>query len=210
MNARKYIIVPECRPLWAMRECWGPEFGPLSPTPVPTDIIGKLLLQKGDEAVTILEVTPKAGTKAMRPPVKLTLDNYRKPYEEIAGITETPKVIITEPPKANAPIAPVDVAVKKPDEKLEEVAPEKEEISDEQNDNDSLGDGIDTSDTETVTTPADSEEEGETDTDEVTESTSPKAEHTDPYAGMTKAERRRARREAELKASMGNKEAEGV
>ena len=94
MSARKYIIIPEYRPLYAMALCYGPLHGPLSkPCPTPIDVIGKLLLQSGAEKLTIYEVKADPNNKnKMLPPVLLTLDNYRLPYETIAGMdpSETP------------------------------------------------------------------------------------------------------------------------
>lgn len=81
---RKYIIIPEFRPLWALKKVWGPAKGPLSkPTLVPIDIIGQLLQQTGSDKVTVYEVIPEG--KTFSEPVQLTLENYMKPYEEIIG-----------------------------------------------------------------------------------------------------------------------------
>ena len=53
---RKFILIPEYRPLYAMAKCFGPTHGPLSkPCPTPVDIIGQLLLQKGNDSITIYE-----------------------------------------------------------------------------------------------------------------------------------------------------------
>ena len=101
---RKYILIPEYRPLYAMRRCWGQTHGPLTkPCPVPVDVIGELLSQTGSEAVTIYEVklNPDGSTTA---PIQLTPENYMKPYDEIAGIkapvdpiVENPEPIPVEP-----------------------------------------------------------------------------------------------------------------
>lgn len=84
-SARKWILIPEYRPLFAMQECFGPQHGPLrEPCPTPIPIIGKLLRQIGDNKLTIYEVkmNPDRTTTA---PVLLTLDNYTLPYDEITG-----------------------------------------------------------------------------------------------------------------------------
>ena len=89
MNARKMIMVPEYRPLYAMKRCWGQDHGPLSPTLVPIDIIGELLLQSGREAVTIYEMEVVNG-KTTGNHVQLTLENYKLPYEQIANGAKEP------------------------------------------------------------------------------------------------------------------------
>lgn len=88
-NTRKYILIPEYRPLWAMRRCFGPTHGPLSePCPTALDIIGDLLRQTGKEALTIFEVPNPKDRKG--DPVRLTLDNYTLPYDEIVkGVKAT-------------------------------------------------------------------------------------------------------------------------
>lgn len=88
-NTRKYILIPEYKPLWAMQRCFGPTHGPLKePCPTALDIIGELLRQSGREALTIFEVPNPKERKG--DPVKLTLDNYTLPYDEIvAGAVAT-------------------------------------------------------------------------------------------------------------------------
>ena len=85
--ADKYIIIPEYKPLYAMRYCFGPTHGPLEkPCPTPIDVIGKLLLQTGNEKLSIYEVKVDPKTrKTIGEPIKLTLDNYKKPYDELVG-----------------------------------------------------------------------------------------------------------------------------
>lgn len=87
-NVRKYILIPEYKPLYAMRKCFGPTHGPLAkPCPTPIDIIGELLKQK--ETVTIHEVK-KIEEGVFSDPIQLTLDNYMKSYDEIvAGDSNT-------------------------------------------------------------------------------------------------------------------------
>ena len=87
-NVRKYILIPEYKPLYAMRKCFGPTHGPLAkPCPTPIDIIGELLKQK--ETVTIHEVK-KIEEGVFSEPIQLTLDNYMKSYDEIvAGDSNT-------------------------------------------------------------------------------------------------------------------------
>ena len=84
--AQKYILIPEYRPLYAMQRCFGPTHGPLTkPCPTPIDVIGKLLLQSGDEKLTIYETKFDKNHNTL-PPVLLTLSNYKMSYEEIAGL----------------------------------------------------------------------------------------------------------------------------
>lgn len=85
---RKYIIIPEYAPLYAMNKCFGPTKGPLDkPTPCPVEIIGELLKQSGNEKVTIFETKFNENKKTL-PPVQLNLDNYKLPYEEIVAMME--------------------------------------------------------------------------------------------------------------------------
>ena len=95
MSARKYILIPEYRPLYAMARCWGPLHGPLSkPTPTPIDVIGELLQQTGNEQVTIYETKPDPNhPNQMLPHIRLTRDNYMLPYDEIAGRSQSTKSI---------------------------------------------------------------------------------------------------------------------
>lgn len=82
---RKYILIPEYRPLFAMARCYGKTHGPLDrPTPVPIDIIGGLLSQRGQDKLTVYEtkILPDGSSAS---PVQLTLENYKLPYEEIVG-----------------------------------------------------------------------------------------------------------------------------
>lgn len=82
---RKYILIPEYRPLFAMARCYGKTHGPLDrPTPVPIDIIGGLLSQRGQDKLTVYE-TKILPDGSSAPPVQLTLENYKLPYEEIVG-----------------------------------------------------------------------------------------------------------------------------
>jgi len=114
-NARKLILIPEYRPLWAMAKCYGPTRGPLTkPWPTPVDIIGKLLLQSGKDEVTIYEVCPDPkNPKTMLSPVRLTLDNYMLPYETIAGMKSEPEVIVKPMQAAHPPVIPKIITVKK-------------------------------------------------------------------------------------------------
>lgn len=83
---RKYILIPEYAPLWAMQQCFGPPNGPLKqPTLTPVDIIGHLLKQSGREKITIYEVVKTAT--GFSDPILLTLDNYKLSYEEIVAIS---------------------------------------------------------------------------------------------------------------------------
>lgn len=195
-TVRKLILIPDYKPLYAMEKCFGPLHGPLSkPCPTPVDIIGKLLQQKGQDSLSIFEVIPDPkNPKMMLEPVQLTLENYKLPYEEIANLPkELPKVIIREPEVKRIPVAPKKISKPSPDPKREEqviyVPPTNYTIpvpADQVEDvktvcETSIPDEI--SEVGVVDTPAESTD----DTD---------AGKTSPYAGMTKAERKRARREA--------------
>lgn len=82
-NVRKYIIIPEYKPLYAMRKCFGPTHGPLTkPCPTPIDIIGELLIQK--DRLTIFEVK-KLNDTVFSDPIQLTVDNYKLPYDVIVA-----------------------------------------------------------------------------------------------------------------------------
>lgn len=88
---RKYIVIPEYRPLYAMQECYGPTHGPLKqPCLTPLAVIRKLLMQTGNESLTIMEVTKDEKTGKYSEPVRLTLDNYMLPYDEIKNGKKVP------------------------------------------------------------------------------------------------------------------------
>lgn len=88
---RKYIVIPEYRPLYAMQECYGPTYGPLKqPCLTPLAVIRKLLMQTGNESLTIMEVTKDEKTGKYSEPVRLTLDNYMLPYDEIKNGKKVP------------------------------------------------------------------------------------------------------------------------
>ena len=105
---RKYIMIPEYRPLFAMQECFGPQHGPLKePCPTPIPVIGKLLRQDGENKLTIYEVLRNAD-RTFTAPVLLTLDNYTLPYEEIHGGKKADPGPALEPAKVEAAaVAPV-------------------------------------------------------------------------------------------------------
>lgn len=88
---RKYIVIPEYRPLYAMQECYGPTHGPLKqPCLTPLAVIRKLLMQTGNESLTVMEVTKDEKTGKYSEPVRLTLDNYMLPYDEIKNGKKVP------------------------------------------------------------------------------------------------------------------------
>ena len=223
--ARKYILIPNYAPLYAMQKCYGPTQAPLTkPTLTPVDIIGQLMNQTGRERVTIYEVvrTP-TGFSA---PVQLTKTNYRLPYEQIAGIKEeTPVVKIDEPKETpKKEFVPTEVVVDEPEETPAEtvVAHENVQVAEEVI--------LETEPAETVkelveetsepvtevnteaevaeskdafVTGLSTEADREAETGVTVTTTSTEAEqNVNPYAGMTKAERKRARRaEAERRAA---------
>ena len=182
----KYIIVPEYRPLWAMARCFGPKYGPLThPHQIPLDVIRDLINQKGRDQVTVLEVVPigknkYTGTIQYSDPIQLTADNYATPYEELAGIKEPLQQAKSEPIEKTV-IAPTPAPI-----------PAKEET---------LSEPVE----ETVTEPEPEKVEENPIPATVPEAEAtkdvPVEEKTDPYAGMSKRERKEARRrERELAA----------
>lgn len=215
MTARKYILIPEFRPLYAMRKCYGPTHGPLSePTPTPVDVIGELLLQKGNEALTIYEVKVDAKAKTSSEPVRLTLENYTKPYDEIAGAPVNPEPAVT-PVEEPTPVVPT-VVTPKPLAAQEEVTPEPEQAETveetpdvkpvEEVEEPATEAPTETDEGETEQTAAPVEETPVEETEEkpAEETEEPEkqetAEEADPFAGMTKAERKAARRAAHQQA----------
>lgn len=111
---KKYILIPEAYPLHAFGRVYGPSRGPLSvPTPAPIKVIGELLHQTGKEKVTISEVVPMTRNKqgqvlTFSEPVRLTLENYTLPYEDIlAGKTDAaPNQATIDPALNNEPVVP--------------------------------------------------------------------------------------------------------
>ena len=194
----KYILIPEYAPLYAMHSCFGPEHGPLTqPTRTPIDVIGGLLMQTGREKVTIYEVIPTDKPKIFSDPVRLTLENYRLPYEEIAGMDpadESKTIVMKEPipvtPVVTDPVVvPSSPVVEEPENSVVETTEDitNTEIKEEK--------------VTPVTDPVDEVPETETPIID-TETAEVKTESTpNPYAGMTKAERRAARRAAAAEAA---------
>lgn len=122
---RKYIVIPEYRPLYAMQECYGPTHGPLKqPCLTPLAVIRKLLLQTGNESLTVMEVIKDEKTGKYSEPVRLTLDNYMLPYDEIKNGKKVPtseaRVILSK----DRPIQPKKAKFNpNPDLGKKEVAP---------------------------------------------------------------------------------------
>jgi len=164
-NVRKYIIIPDYKPLWAMARCFGPTHGPLDePCPTPLDVIRDLLKQDGNDELTIMEVV-KEG-RGFSTPVKLTSENYMLPYAEIAGGKKMPAVKSEplEPPEE--PVKPVIIPPIQP----KFIEPDTAEHNDKEIDLDEVITPVD--DIPVVEKPA------------------------DPYAGMSKSQRRAARKAA--------------
>ena len=223
--ARKYILIPNYAPLYAMQKCYGPTQAPLTkPTLTPVDIIGQLMNQTGRERVTIYEVvkTP-TGFSA---PVQLTKTNYRLPYEQIAGVKEeTPVVKIDEPKETpKKEFVPTEVVVDEPEETPAEtvVAHESvqvtEEVTLETEPAETVKELVEetsepvtevnteaevTKNKEAFVTGLSTEADREAETGvTVTTTSAETAQNVNPYAGMTKAERKRARcAEAERRAA---------
>ena len=193
---RKYILIPEYRPLYAMRRCWGQTHGPLTkPCPVPVDVIGELLSQTGSEAVTIYEVklNPDGSTTA---PIQLTPENYMKPYDEIAGIKAPVDPIVENPEPI--PVEPT-VLPSEPDkdEKAEEEAPAVEVPQESEN-------------TEVVVVEEKSEIKEESASEEKEETKEDDSNiQVISTPRLTKAERKAARRAAAQAAAQNNTSTEG-
>lgn len=260
---RKHILIPEHRPLYAMRKCFGPTQGPLTqPTPTPVDVIGQLLLQKGKEALTIYEVKVDPTTrKTCSEPVKLTMENYRLPYDEIVGkpdetgelgaiVTDevgkravvTPTIVPDDPAVdgelladadvpagwAETPIQQMEAAEAETEaaveteedvQQFESVEPAGEAVEEREVQPEELT-GIDSEDVnEEPEVEVEPEvESAEEETEETEEAVDDEVDHdetdasaeeatqnqVDPYAGMTKAERKAARRAAAAQAAQQN------
>ena len=129
---KKFIIIPKYAPLYAMIKCCGPTQAPIkSPIAVPIEIIGELLSQRS-HAPEIFEVLPiDLGHRKYTDPVKLTLTNYRKSYQEI--LAESGKSVSVEPPVKDETekeeiLEVTEPAIEKP-VKVEETVTENEEVS---------------------------------------------------------------------------------
>lgn len=227
-NVRKWILIPEFRPLWAMRECFGPAHGPLEkPCPTTLDIIGKLLRQKGNDKLTIMEVKdPKTGPST---PVQLTLNNYTLPYEEILKGVTVPKASTSEiAPPVKEPISPTveDTSDKKVAENIADLLNKPTEpAAPVENTVDPAADHKVKPSTPTIVPPIKPEETSKTE-GPTPAAEEPKADAQDApaenneaeddgeeekasandsqYAGMTKAERRAARKAAAAEAAKQN------
>lgn len=195
---RKYIVIPEYRPLYAMQECYGPTHGPLKqPCLTPLAVIRKLLLQTGNESLTVMEVIKDEKTGKYSEPVRLTLDNYMLPYDEIKNGKKVPtseaRVILSK----DRPIQPKKAKFNpNPDLGKKEVAPVVEAPAVEEAA--STHKVVDLEDTVHV----------ESSVDAVSDDSSIDYEKEIPgYSTMTKAQRkaaRRAMREAEAAKTANN------
>lgn len=225
-EARKYILIPEYAPLYAMAKCYGPTHGPLSkPTLTPVDIIGHLLNQTGRERVSIYEVIKEQN--GFSKPVRLTKANYKMSYQAIAGIhekepesgetkvskTTLPENTATPPTEDPMPFTPKETnetndLETKSDVTLDDAAKVEDEVHIEESvdsDNDSDDEDIST-ETAQDSNGTDIESDLQSDEDSSSEEsvTEENGAAINPYAGMTKAERKRARREARAKLGEGN------
>lgn len=202
---RKYIVIPEYRPLYAMQECYGPTHGPLKqPCLTPLAVIRKLLMQTGNESLTIMEVIKDEKTGKYSEPVRLTLDNYMLPYDEIKNGKKVPtseaRVIMSK----DRPIQPKKAKFNpNPDLGKKEVAPVVEApaapVAEEAAPTHKV---VDLEDTVHV------ESSVESPVDAVADDSSIDYEKEIPgYSSMTKAQRkaaRRALREAEAEKTANN------
>lgn len=191
----KYILIPEYAPLYAMHSCFGPEHGPLTqPTRTPIDVIGGLLQQTGREKVTVYEVIPSVKPNTFSAPIQLTLDNYRLPYDQIAVIPpveETATVVVSDP-VISEPVVTEPVVV--PSSPVVD-EPENSVVDTTEDENKTEASVVENTDPETPVEEVSEEVAAE---EPVTEATEEKVVESqpNPYAGMTKAERRAARRAA--------------
>ena len=198
---RKYIVIPEYRPLYAMQECYGPTHGPLKqPCLTPLAVIRKLLMQTGNESLTVMEVVKDEKTGKYSEPVRLTLDNYMLPYDEIKNGKKVPtseaRVIMSK----DRPIQPKKAKFNpNPDLGKKEVAPVVEApAAPAVEEADPTHKVVDLEDTVHV----------ESSVDAVSDDSSIDYEKEIPgYSTMTKAQRkaaRRALREAEAEKTANN------
>lgn len=191
---RKYILIPEYRPLYAMRHCWGPSYGPLwKPTLTPVDVIGELLLQSGNEKLSIFEVVKLTNSNRFSEPVQLSLENYRLPYEEIVARSKQAEkpvhgdISVETPPQTEPTVSlPTLEDEDAADEIVEEVPVAPADATEDVDPMEPLVEKI----RENFGADAVVEESAK-----VTDKT-PKTDTENPYASMTKAQRRAARRAA--------------
>ena len=207
----KYILIPEFAPLHAMKRCFGRDHGPLKqPAKVPVDIIGMLLMQTGKEKVTIYEVkelpSKNPRKKEFSAPVLLTKENYRLPYDEIIGAVSIPTASMmtsdTLPKSEPVAVAPVVVPSSPEPEVSENLVVETTESevkTDENNIPAKPVVEVEPEQTPVVTETAPEPPVEVVKEEAVTETPVVEAQ-PNPYAGMTKAERRAARRAAALAA----------
>ena len=136
---KKYIKIPKYAPLYAMVKCNGPTTAPIkTPIAVPVEIIGELLAQKFNTP-EIYEVVPiDIGHGKYTTPVRLTLENYQKPYGELIGpvpsveppVTEqTSDPIVTEPVKESIPEQTPEEIEQYKREKFESYATEDTDVT---------------------------------------------------------------------------------
>lgn len=94
---KKYIKIPKYAPLYAMVKCNGPTTAPIkTPIAVPVEIIGELLAQKFNTP-EIYEVIPiDIGHGKYTRPIRLTLENYTKPYSELSAGLEPSEVKVVD------------------------------------------------------------------------------------------------------------------
>lgn len=123
---RKYILIPEYAPLWAMQQCFGPPNGPLKqPTLTPVDIIGHLLKQTGREKITIYEVVKT--TTGFSDPILLTLDNYKLSYEEIVAMSSHESIddippVVPDIPAATPELDETDIDIVSDNQEVDDTA----------------------------------------------------------------------------------------
>lgn len=191
---RKYILIPEYRPLYAMRHCWGPSYGPLwKPTLTPVDVIGELLLQTGNEKLSIFEVVKLANSNRFSEPVQLSLENYRLPYEEIVARSKqadkpTNGDISVEVPPQTEPT--VSLPTMEDEDTSDETVVDDPVIPADETENIDPMEPLVEKIRENFGADAVVEEPAKVNDE------TPNVNAENPYAGMTKAQRRAARRAA--------------
>lgn len=124
---KKYIKIPKYAPLYAMAKCNGPTTAPIkTPIAIPVEVIGELLAQKFSTP-EIYEVVPiDIGQGKYTTPVRLTPENYQKPYGELTGSVASVEPPVAEPVSESAVAEPAKNSAPEPtQEEIEQYKREK-------------------------------------------------------------------------------------
>ena len=119
---KKYIKIPKYAPLYAMVKCNGPTTAPIkTPIAVPVEIIGELLAQKFNTP-EIYEVIPiDIGHGKYTRPIRLTLENYTKPYSELSAELEPSDVKVVNTATTVGTTKSANVSTPKPELTKDEI-----------------------------------------------------------------------------------------